>query len=70
MGETLAQPELLDRFTWYCFGEADTEVAHLRASALVADRDALRDRIVERSKEADSLPEQIRRAYQIAETKL
>jgi len=26
--------------------------------------------VVERLKEADSLPEQIRRAYQIAETKL
>jgi hypothetical protein len=70
MGETLAQPELLDRFTWYCFGEADSDLAHLKASVLVADRDALRDRVVERLKEADSLPEQIRRAYQIAETKL
>jgi hypothetical protein len=70
MSETLAQPELLDRFTWYCFGEADSDLAHLKASVLVADRDALRDRVVERLKEADSLPEQIRRAYQIAETKL
>jgi hypothetical protein len=70
MSETLAQPELLDRFTWYCFGEADPDVAHLKAAALVADRDALRDRVAERLKEADSLPEQIRRAYQIAETKL
>jgi KAP family P-loop domain len=70
MGETLARPELLDRFTWYCFGEVDPDVAHLKASVLVADRDALRDRVVERLKEADSLPEQIRRAYQSAETKL
>jgi hypothetical protein len=70
MSETLAQPELLDRFTWYCFGEADPDVAHLKAAVLVADRDALRDRVAERLKEADSLPEQIRRAYQSAETKL
>jgi hypothetical protein len=70
MSETLAQPELLDRFTWYCFGEADPEVANLKAAVLVADRDALRDRVVARLKEADSLPEQIRLAYQIAETKL
>jgi hypothetical protein len=70
LGEALAQPELLDRFTWYCFGEADSDLGHLKASVLVADRDALRDRVVERLKEADSLPEQIRRAYQIAETKL
>jgi hypothetical protein len=70
MGETLAQSEPLDRFTWYCFGEADSDLAHLKASVLVADCDALRDRVVERLKEADSLPEQIRRAYQIAETKL
>jgi hypothetical protein len=70
LGEALAQPELLDRFTWYCFGEVDPDVAHLKAAALVADRDALRVRVVERLKEADSLPEQIRRAYQVAETKL
>jgi KAP family P-loop domain len=70
LGETLAQPELLDRFAWYCFGEVDPDVAHLKAAVLVADRDALRDRVVERLKEADSLPEQIRRAYQSAETKL
>jgi hypothetical protein len=70
MGETLAQPELLDRFTWYCFGEVDPDVADLKASVLVADRDALRACVVERLKEADSLPQQIRRAYQIAETKL
>jgi KAP family P-loop domain len=70
LGETLAQPELLDRFTWYCFGEVDPDVAHLKAAVLVADRDALRDRVVERLKAADSLPEQIRRAYQSAETKL
>jgi len=70
MGETLGQPELLDRFTWYCFGEADPDVAHLKASVLVADRDALRDRVVERLKETAALPEQVRRAYQSAETKL
>jgi len=70
LDETLAQPELLDRFTWYCFGEVDPDVAHLKAAVLVADRDALRDRMVERSKSADSLPEQIRQAYQSAESKL
>jgi len=70
LGETLAQPEMLDRFTWYCFGEVDPEVADLKAAVLVADRDALRDRVVARLKEAASLPEQIRRAYQTAETKL
>jgi hypothetical protein len=68
--ETLAQPELLDRFIWYCFGEADPDVAAVGAGALVADRKALRARMVERLKAADSLPEQIRRAYQSAETKL
>jgi len=61
---------MLDRFIWYSFDAADSDVAHLHAAALVADRDALRERVAERLKEADSLPEQIRRAYQIAETKL
>jgi hypothetical protein len=70
LGETLAQPELLDRFTWYCFGEVDPDIAHLKAAVLVADRDALRDRMVERLKSADSLSEQIRQAYQNAESKL
>jgi KAP family P-loop domain len=70
LDEALAQPELLDRFIWYCFGEADSDVADLKAAALVADPSALHDRVVERLKEADSLPEQIRRAYQTAETKL
>jgi Cdc6-like AAA superfamily ATPase len=70
LGEALAKPELLDRFTWYCFGEADPDVAYLKAVALVADRDALRERVVARLKAADEMPEQIRRAYQIAETKL
>jgi hypothetical protein len=70
MDETLAQQELLDRFIWYCFGEAEAEVASAAAAALVADRHALRERVVERLKEASSMPEQIRRAHQIAATKL
>jgi energy-coupling factor transporter ATP-binding protein EcfA2 len=70
MDETLTQPEMLDRFIWYCFGDADPDDAHRKAAALVADHRALRDRVVDRLKEADTLPEQIRRAYQIAESKL
>jgi hypothetical protein len=61
---------MLDRFVWYCFGEADADVAYPKAGALVADPDALRERVVERLKGASEMPEQIRRAYQIAETKL
>ena len=61
---------MLDRFIWYSFDAADSDVAHLHAAALVADRDALRDRVVERLKETAELPEQVRRAYQSAETKL
>jgi hypothetical protein len=70
LGETLAQPEMLDRFIWCSFDAADSDVAHLHAAALVADRTALRERVVERLKEAVEMPEQIRQAYQIAETKL
>ena len=70
LNETLARPELLDRFVWYCFGETELDVAHLHAAALVADREALRAGIVARLKEAAELPEQIRQAHQIAETKL
>ena len=70
LGEALTQPEMLDRFVWYCFGEADADVAYPKAEALVADPDALRERVVERLKGASEKPEQIRRAYQIAETKL
>lgn len=68
--ETLAQPETLDRFIWYCFGEADPDVAVVGAAALVADRKGLRIRVVERLNETDTLPEQVRRAYQVGETKL
>ena len=70
MDETLAQPELLDRFIWYCFGEAEPDVALVGAAALVADFDVLRDRVAERLKEAAALPEWIGRAYRIAATKL
>jgi hypothetical protein len=70
MGETMAQPEMLDRFVWYCFGEAEPDVAAAGAAALMPDREALRARVVERLKETDALPDQIHRAYQIAETKL
>jgi hypothetical protein len=37
---------------------------------LVPDRKALRARVVERLKETGTLPDQIRRAYEIAESKL
>jgi hypothetical protein len=70
MGDTLVQPEMLDRFVWYCFGEAEPDAAATGAAALVPDRKALRARVVERLKVTESLPDQIRRAYQIAESKL
>ena len=70
MDETLAQPDTLDRFVWYCFGEAEPDVAVAGAAALVPDRKALSVRVVERLKVTDALPDQIRRAYQIAESKL
>jgi hypothetical protein len=70
MGETLAQPEMLDRFIWYCFGEAEPDVAAAGAADLLPDRAALHARVVERLKETDALPDQIHRAYQIAESKL
>ena len=70
MGETLAPPERLDRFIWYCFGEAEPEAARAAATALVADRSALRAAVIQRLKDDDPLPETIRRSYQIAETKL
>jgi hypothetical protein len=56
---------MLDRF-----GEAEPDVAVGGAAALVPDRKALRARVVERSKKTDALPDQIRRAYHIAESKL
>jgi hypothetical protein len=68
--ETLDQPEMLDRFVWYCFGDAEADVAVAGAAALVPDRKALRARVVERLKDTESLPDQIHRAYQIAESKL
>jgi hypothetical protein len=70
MDETLAQPELLDRFIWYCYGEVEAGIANAAAAALVADRDALRTGVAARLNDPASMPEQIRRAYQIAETKL
>jgi hypothetical protein len=70
MDEALAQPERLDRFIWYCFGEAEPEAARVAATALVADRSALRAAVIQRLKDADPMPEPIRRSYQIAETKL
>ena len=70
MAEMLAQPEPLDRFIWYCFGETDPEAACTAAAALVADRGALRARVVERLTEDAPMPEQIRRSHQIAEAKL
>jgi KAP family P-loop domain len=70
LDEAVAQPELLDRFVWYCFGETEADVALIHAAALVADRAALRERVVARLRDAVELPEQIRRAHQIAESKL
>jgi hypothetical protein len=70
LDETVAQPELLDRFVWYCFGETEADVALIHAAALIADRAALRERVVARLKDATELPEQIRQAHQIAESKL
>jgi KAP family P-loop domain len=70
MDEMLAQPGLLDRFIWYGFGDPAPDVTYFEPAGLVADRKALRARVVGRSKDAPSLPQQIRRAYQIAETKL
>jgi energy-coupling factor transporter ATP-binding protein EcfA2 len=70
MDETLAQPELLDRYVWYCFGVAEPEAAVVVAATLAADRAMLRDRVTERLKETAVLPEQIGRAYRIAMTKL
>jgi len=70
MDETLVQPGRLDRFIWYCFGEAEPEAARATATALVADRGALRAAVTERLKDADPLQEPIRRSYQIAESKL
>ena len=68
--ETLAQPERLDRFIWYCFGETEPDAAAGQAAALVADRKALRAAVAARLKEASEMPEQIRKAHQIAEGKL
>jgi hypothetical protein len=48
----------------------EPDIAVTGAAALVPDRKALRARVVERLKETDALPDQIRRAYQIAESKL
>jgi hypothetical protein len=70
MDETLAQPALLDRFIWYWFGGAEPDVAAVDPAALIPDRKALRARVAGRLDEASSLPEQIRRAYEIAQTKL
>jgi hypothetical protein len=56
LDETLAQPEMLNRFIWYCFAEAEPDVAVAGAAALVPDPKALRARVVERLKEADVLP--------------
>jgi hypothetical protein len=70
MDETLTRPELLDRFIWYCFGEAEPDAAAVQAAALVADRNALRGAVAERLKDAVEMPEQIRHAHQIAAAKL
>jgi hypothetical protein len=70
MDETLAQPELLDRFMWYCFGETEPDVASVQAATLVTDRKALHAAVAARLKEASEMPEQIRQAHQIAASKL
>jgi hypothetical protein len=70
MDETLTRPGLLDRFIWYCFGDTELNAATAHATALVADRDALRAAVIERLKDASELPDQIRHAYQNAAAKL
>jgi len=70
MDKALAHPERLDRFIWDCFGEAEPDVASVQAAALVANREALRTAVVARSKEASEMPDQIRQAHQIAQSKL
>ena len=70
MAETLGQPGRLDRFIWYCFGEAEAEAACSAAAALLGDRRALRALISERLKGTESVPEPVRLCYQIAETSL
>ncbi len=70
MDETLAQPGRLDRFIWYCFGETDPEAGRIAATALAADRSALRVAVIERLKDATPMPEPIRRSYRIAEASL
>jgi hypothetical protein len=70
MDETLMPPARLDRFIWYCFGEAESEAGRAAATALVSDRVALRAAVIERLKDADSLAEPVWRSYQIAETRL
>jgi energy-coupling factor transporter ATP-binding protein EcfA2 len=70
MQETLRQPERLDRFVWYCFGETEAEAACSAAAALLGDHRALRALISERLKDTESMPEPIRLCYQVAETSL
>jgi energy-coupling factor transporter ATP-binding protein EcfA2 len=70
MAEMLRQPGRLDRFIWYCFGETEAEAACSAAVALLGDRHALRALISERLKDTESIPEPIRRCYQIADTSL
>jgi hypothetical protein len=70
MDEALAQAERLDRFIWYCFGEAEPEAGRVAATALVAGRSALRAAVIKRLNDTAPMPEPIRRSYQIAETKL
>ena len=70
MDETLAEPERLDRFVWYCFGETEPEVAASQAAALVTDRKALRANVLARLNGTSELPDQLRQTYRIAESKL
>ena len=70
MDETLTRPELFDRFIWYCFDAAEPDAASAQASALVADRNALRAAVAERLKEASEMPDQVQRRFKIAESKL
>jgi hypothetical protein len=70
MDETLTLPELFDRFIWYCFDAAEPDAASAQASALVADRNALRAAVAERLKEASEMPDQVQRRFKIAESRL
>jgi hypothetical protein len=69
MDELLTEPELLDRFIWYCFGEGEPGTRYVMP--LTANHKALHARVKERLAEHSGLmPEQIQAAYARAEMPL